>query len=202
MRGSTYSRILSGGVIPCFNHVLQLRPNQKSIPLRTLIKATPNEKRDEMTGPLKVDTGQRILKGTREVFEAIVDPRIMARYFITSGSGRLETGRTVHWAFKDVGAELDVKINKVEADRLVSFNWAASGVEATVEISLEPDGKDATMIYVSESGWPMDGIGVGRLVEQSKGWVGFLCSLKAYMESGIDLRAGGRLKGAGKYVKK
>jgi uncharacterized protein YndB with AHSA1/START domain len=155
-----------------------------------------------MTGPLKVDTGQRILKEPHEVFEAIVDPRVIAMYFITSGSGRLETGKTIHWSFKDVGAELDIKVNRVEADRLISFTWTASGVEATVEIGLEPDGKDATMVYVSETGWPMDEMGVGRLVEQSKGWVGFLCALKAWLEGGIDLRKGGRLKGAGKYVKK
>ncbi len=109
-----------------------------------------------MTGPLKVDTGQRILKGRHEVFEAIVDPRVMAMYFITSGSGRLETGKTIRWSFKDVGAELDVKVTRVEADRLVSFTWTASGVETIVEIGLEPDGKDTTMVYVSETGWPMD----------------------------------------------
>ena len=83
-------------------------------------------------------------------------------------------GKNIRWAFKDVGVELDVKVNKVEPDKFVSFTWAASGVEATVEISLEPDDKDSMMAYVSESGWSMDELGVGRLVEQSKGWVGFL----------------------------
>jgi uncharacterized protein YndB with AHSA1/START domain len=105
-----------------------------------------------MTGPLKVDTGQRILKGPHEVFEAIVDTRVMAMYFITSGSGRLETGKTIRWSFKDVGSELDVKVTRVEADRLVSFTWTASGVETIVEIGLKPDGKDTTMVYVSETG--------------------------------------------------
>jgi len=42
-------------------------------------------------------------------------------YFITSGSGWLETGKTIRWSFKDVSAELDVKVTRVEADRLVSF---------------------------------------------------------------------------------
>ena len=148
-----------------------------------------------MTGPLKVDTGQRILKGPHEVFEAIVDPRVMAMYFITSGSGRLETDKTIRWSFKDVGAELDVKVTRVEADRLVSFTWTASGVETIVEIGLEPEGKDTTMVYVSETGWPMDEMGVGRLVEQSKGWVGFLCALKAWLEGGIDLHRGAQGSG-------
>ena len=94
-----------------------------------------------MTGLLKVDTGQRILKGPHEVFEAIVDPRVMAMYFITSGSGRLETDKTIRWSFKDVGAELDVKVTSVEEDRLVSFTWTASGVEATVEIGLGSGGE-------------------------------------------------------------
>jgi uncharacterized protein YndB with AHSA1/START domain len=122
-----------------------------------------------VAGPLKVDTGQRILKGPHEVFEAIVDPSKMSRYFITSGRGRLETGRTVHWGFKDVGAELDLRVGKVEADRYISFSWAASGIEALVKISPEPDGGDAPMVHISETGWPMNEMGVARLVEQSKG---------------------------------
>ena len=51
----------------------------------------------------------RIAKPAAEVFEAIVDPARMSGYFISSGSGRLETGKTVQWTWGDVGAQAPVR---------------------------------------------------------------------------------------------
>jgi uncharacterized protein YndB with AHSA1/START domain len=44
-----------------------------------------------------------VLKPLEEVFDAVVDPAVLSGYFISSGSGRLEEGATVEWAFADVG---------------------------------------------------------------------------------------------------
>jgi uncharacterized protein YndB with AHSA1/START domain len=151
---------------------------------------------------LEVKTDLKILKSPEAVFEAIVDPRKMSRYFISQGSGRMEAGKTIHWVFADVGAELDAKVRKVEEGRLISYQWSASGVEATVTMRLEPAGESATLVRVSESGWPPDSMGIARCIEQSKGWVYFLCCLKAFIEYGIELRRSGPLGGAGKFVKK
>jgi len=151
---------------------------------------------------LEAKTNLKILKPPREVFEAVVDPQNMSRYFISKGSGRMEAGKTVHWLFGDVGAELYVKVTTVERDRLISYKWSASGVEAIVTIELEPVGEGATLVRVSESGWPLDSMGVARCIEQSKGWVYFLCCLKAFIEYGIELGKSGPLGGAGKFVKK
>mgnify|MGYP001125015693 CR=1 FL=1 len=118
----------------------------------------------------------------------------MSRYFITTGSERMETGKTVHWTFADVGCELDAKVKKVEKDRHISFLWSASGVEALVEMRLKPIGEAATLVKVSESGWPIDEKGIARFVTQSKGWVHFLCCLKAFLEYGVNLRSGGGTK--------
>jgi uncharacterized protein YndB with AHSA1/START domain len=54
------------------------------------------------------------------VFEAIVDPEKMSHYFISSGNGRMENGKTVRWNF-DTGAGLDARVDRIEPDRLVSF---------------------------------------------------------------------------------
>src|SRR3954453_22819844 len=44
----------------------------------------------------------RIAKPVAEVFEAIVNPAQLSRYFTTGGAkGRLETGATVSWDFHD-----------------------------------------------------------------------------------------------------
>ena len=64
---------------------------------------------------LKVETQLNIAKPMSEVFEAIVNPAQMARYFISSGSGRLDSGQAVTWSWSDVGAELTVTPREVEA---------------------------------------------------------------------------------------
>jgi len=131
-------------------------------------------------------------KPAHEVFEAIVDPAKMSHYFISSGSGRMESGKTVGWVFDDAGASLDVKVQRVEQDRLVSFLWSASGVEALVEMQIVSHDL-TTLLKVSESGWPPDEKGIARCVEQTQGWMHFLCCMKAYLEYGINLRKGGNV---------
>lgn len=43
---------------------------------------------------------------------------------------------------------------------------------------------------ITETGWPMDDEGVARALEQTAGWVDFLCSMKAYLVYGVNLREG------------
>jgi len=140
---------------------------------------------------LQVKTKMTIAKPPREVFEAIVDPEKMSHYFISSGSSRMESGKTVRWVFDDAGMALEATVKHVEPDKFVSFLWSASGVEALVEMEMERAGA-ATLLRVSESEWPPDERGIARCVEQTQGWVHFLCCMKAYLEFGVNLRMGGR----------
>jgi uncharacterized protein YndB with AHSA1/START domain len=128
------------------------------------------------------------------VFEAIVDPKKMSGYFITSGSGRLEAGQTIHWIWEDYGAEHDIKVQIVEKDKFISFKWSASGVETLVEMKLESIDKNQTLVKVSETEWPLDEEGVAKCMGQTQGWVNMLCCLKAYVEHNINLRLGALLK--------
>ena len=152
-----------------------------------------------MSGLLVAEAELRVLAEPRRVLEAIVDPAVMSRYFITSGSERLEVGRTVRWVFSPPGVEVEVRATRVEAGR-IEFVWAAGGVEAEVRMLLEPS-EGGTTVSVTESGWPRNEAGVVRCVEQSKGWVAFLYRMKGYLEYQVDLRRGGPLGGAGKFVK-
>ena len=47
----------------------------------------------------KVQLG--ILKPVQEVFEAIVDPEKMSKYFISGSTGRMESGKTLKWTWPD-----------------------------------------------------------------------------------------------------
>lgn len=147
---------------------------------------------DENTIKVKVQMG--ILKPVNEIFEAIVDPEKMNKYFISTGSDRMEFGKTITWTWEDYDAEHEIKVGKIEKDKTVSFEWNGSGAECVVVITLESKEKDKTLVKITEADWPADFKGANRCMGQVEGWTHFLCCLKAYLEYGINLRAGGVIK--------
>ena len=144
---------------------------------------------------LKAHTEMRIARPVSEVFEAIVNPVEMTNYFISAGSARMEAGKTVHWEFADAGASFEVKVERVEYARSVAWRGEGNDGETLAEIDLRPDGDSATIVTVSETGWPRDRAGIDQCIGNSKGWVYFLCCMKAYLEFGINLRSGGVVAG-------
>lgn len=138
---------------------------------------------------IKASVQDRILAPSNEVRDAIVDPDRMSGYFISGGDKRMQSGTSVHWKFADVGGALDVEVDEVGDDR-IRFHWQASGVPTLVDVELLPDDSQSTVVKVTESEWPMDDDGVARALEQTAGWTDFLCSLKAYVVHGINLREG------------
>lgn len=140
----------------------------------------------------KVQMG--ILKSASEIFEAIVNPEKMREFFITTGSGRMESGKTLTWTWDDFDAEHQIKVGKIEKDKTVSFEWNGSGVNCVVVITLESKGENKTLVKITESDWPADYKGAKQCMGQVEGWTHFLLCLKAYLEYGIDLRVGGVIK--------
>ena len=140
---------------------------------------------------IKVKVQMGILKPAHEVFEAIVDPEKMNKYFISKSIGRIESGKTITWMWEDFEAEIVIKVGKIETDKTVSFAWNGSGVECVVVITLEPRGENQTLVKVTEADWPADYKGATQCMGQVEGWTHFLCCLKAYLEYGINLRVGG-----------
>jgi uncharacterized protein YndB with AHSA1/START domain len=132
----------------------------------------------------------RIARSAGEVFEAIVDPGKMSGYFISSGSARLEPGKTVQWTWGDVGAGAPVQVLEVQKDRGVSFLWGAGEQASRVDVVLVPESPEATAVEVTEGRWTSDEAGIARLAGQTFGWAHFLLCLKAYLEHGINLRTG------------
>jgi uncharacterized protein YndB with AHSA1/START domain len=133
----------------------------------------------------------KVLKPLSEVFEGVIDPKKMANYFITDGSSRMDEGKTVTWTFSDYGkAKLQVHVKNVEKDKSISYVWSASGVETVVNMKFTPVNPTTTSVKITESGWTKDDKGIARLVQQTHGWVHFLCGLKAFLEHGVNIRIG------------
>jgi uncharacterized protein YndB with AHSA1/START domain len=137
---------------------------------------------------IDVNVRERVLKPISEVFEAIVDPAHMSRYFISGASGPLEAGRTVIWEFADVGAEVPVSVVEVVPDRTIVLEGGSPKTRTTIRLA--PEDFAATLVTITESPFSMDEGGVKRALGQTAGWTHFLCSLKAYVQYGVNVRAG------------
>ena len=140
----------------------------------------------------KVQMG--ILRSASEIFEAIVNPEVMTKYFISGSTGKMESGKTLTWTWTDYEGEHEIKVGKIEKDKIVSFEWEGSGLNCVVVITIESKGNDKTLVKITESDWPADYKGANQCMGQVEGWTHFLMCMKAYLEHGIDLRIGGVLK--------
>lgn len=97
----------------------------------------------------KVQMG--ILKPAGEIFEAMVEPEIMNKYFISTSTGRMESGKSLIWMWEDFEGEHEVKVGKIEKDKVVSFEWSGSGANCVVVITLEAKSENQTLVKVTES---------------------------------------------------
>jgi uncharacterized protein YndB with AHSA1/START domain len=57
-------------------------------------------------------------------------------------------------------------------------------------MTFSPLNDEEAMVQISESGWRDDEEGVKSSYGAAGGWMHMMCCLKAYLEYGINLRAG------------
>ena len=139
---------------------------------------------------LEVHVHERILRPVEEVFQALVDPARLGRFFVSRASGPLQGGTDVEWEFADVGARVRVSVREVEPNARVVFDWGASRVRTRVTILLRSDRPGTTIVTINESRFPLQREGMLRALEQNAGWTYFICCLKAWVQHGINLRLG------------
>ena len=132
----------------------------------------------------------QIQKPINSVFEAIIDPTKMNQYFIESSTGKLETDKTVEWKFPEFD-ELYLVVGKIiRKDEYISFDWSGGKQNMLVEIILEKQTDDSTVVKIVEHEMNDNEAGIKQVIGQTEGWANFLASLKAYLEYGINLRKG------------
>ena len=148
---------------------------------------------------LKFRVAGRIARPVSEVFEAVVNPEQLSRYFTTGGAkGRLETGATVSWDFHDFPGAFPVEVIEVVKDEKIVLRWAAyegpgsdtPKYDTTVTMTFEPVDTGRTLVTISEEGWHQTEGGLRGSYGNCEGWTGALCAMKAWLEHGINLREG------------
>lgn len=139
---------------------------------------------------LAIVTKLRMLKPPDVVYEAIVNPRKMSGYFIAKSSDRMETGKKVIWNFPEFDMDVPIQVDKSEKNKYISYYWDVNQKKHLVEILLEADEKEATIVTVTEKEEDNNEAGIQWLKGNTEGWANFLACLKAYLEYGINLRKG------------
>ena len=142
----------------------------------------------------KFEVQLKIRKPVAEVFEAVVNPAKLTGYFLQTSSGPLAEGSTVTWKFAEVDQTYDVVVGQVVKDKTIVFDWPSDvpgGGSTHVQMIFKTLDADNTMVQIREGGWPDTAAGSKASHGNAGGWMHMMCCLKANIEYGIDLRAGG-----------
>lgn len=141
----------------------------------------------------------QVNRSAEEVFDAIVDPIKLCRYFTTTSTGPLTSGSTVTWHFADYNATKNVFVEEVIENKSITFTWDAVNSITRVRIYLEtPEEANhiggattGTIVRVVEScdEWALNEDSLNKIRGQTYGWTHFLFCLKGFMLHGINLRS-------------
>ena len=129
----------------------------------------------------------QIQKPIEVVFDAIVNPKKITKYFISESSGPMEAGKEVLWEFEDFPGKFPVKIKDIQPVKSISFEWDK---ETLVKITLEEQPDNSTVVKITEGAKELSQKNLDWLADNSFGWGNFLDCMKAYLEYGINLRKG------------
>ena len=136
---------------------------------------------------LESNAALQIQRPIGEVFEGIVNPEIMTKYFISESSGRLDSGTEIIWKFPEFDETYPVTDIIIEPHHSISFTWDP---DTRVNITLEELPDDSTVVRVNEGGKEFSEDNLKWVLENTGGWANFLACLKAYLEYGVQLREG------------
>ena len=135
-----------------------------------------------------VETGMLIRRAPHAVFEAFVDPAITSHFWFSTGSGRLEPGRTVTWRWEMYDLSIPVTATAVEPDDRVVFDWPGQDGSHRVECTFRPHGDDATFVNIRETGFTLQGAALtGALANAREGFTLVLAGAKAWLEHDVEL---------------
>jgi uncharacterized protein YndB with AHSA1/START domain len=134
----------------------------------------------------------KIRKPLAEVYDAVVNPTKLTGYFVQSSTGPLAEGTTVKWSFAEAPEPFDVIVREVMEKERIVLEWPGGrSYNTIVEIAFKPLDDANTMLQISEGGWRLEPDDIQLPCGNAGGWMHMMCSLKGYVEYGINLRAGG-----------
>jgi uncharacterized protein YndB with AHSA1/START domain len=142
----------------------------------------------ELTHVPFTQTGMLIRKPVADVFEALVNPDITAKFWFTKGSGRLEIGKPIRWDWEMYDVSIQVTARAIEPNKRIVIEWPGYSGPTTVEWKFAPQKDATTFVSVTESGFTGSGDELVKYVADStQGFTLTLAGLKAFLEHGVRL---------------
>jgi uncharacterized protein YndB with AHSA1/START domain len=140
---------------------------------------------------INVKVSSSIVKPIDQVFDAIVNPEKIIGYFVSGASAPLSSGKKIHWEFKDYNVKFEINVLSVVPDKFISFEWEVNpGNTTVIKINLVSEKEGQTHIEITENSFESNEEGINKAMQQTQGWTDFICSLKAYLYTGVNLRNG------------
>ncbi len=140
---------------------------------------------------LQIKAAIQIRKSSKEVYQAIIDPKKMVHYFISHSTGKMEQDRSVTWKFPEFEGDVLIEVKNIIPAELITFEWeGAKGKNLKVEITLIEMPDNTTVVKITEGKMEADKAGIEWYGGNTEGWANFLACLKAYLEYDINLRKG------------
>ena len=133
-------------------------------------------------------TEMLIRRPTAEVFETFIDPAITTKFWFTKSSGRLETGKQVHWEWEMYSASTDVNVQVIEPNKRILLEWGEPDARTTVEWIFTPRPGNTTFVSITNSGFHGNQEEVAQqAIDATEGFTFVLAGLKALLEHNINL---------------
>jgi uncharacterized protein YndB with AHSA1/START domain len=129
-----------------------------------------------------------IRRPVAEVFEAFVDPAITAKFWFTSGSARLETGREVRWAWNMYDFALTVQVREVASNERIVVDWPTGNGTSRVTWTFTALDVGETFVSIVNDRFPGTPQGaVAQAIGATEGFAFVLAGAKAWLEHRIKL---------------
>ena len=133
-------------------------------------------------------TGMLIRRPVADVFEAFANPDITTQFWFTKGSGRLEAGKQVQWAWEMYGISIPVTAKVIEPNQRIVIEWPGHNGPTTVEWVFMPQQDGTTFVSITETGFTGNGDElVSQVTDSTQGFSLVLAGAKAFLEHNIRL---------------
>ncbi len=139
---------------------------------------------------LEVHVKDVVKRDVNTVFNAVINKDKISKYFVSNASANLIEGTKVKWEWKDFCAECLVTVLSINENRNIVFSWKGNKVATEVEMEFNSQSDNITEVSIKERSYDNNEEGIKKVMQQTQGWTDFICSLKAYLYTGINLRNG------------
>jgi len=129
-----------------------------------------------------------IRRPAAEVFEAFIDPAITSKFWFSKGSGRLEAGKQVTWAWEMYNFSVPVDVKVIEPNARILVEWPAYGTPTPIEwlFKARPDG--TTFVTITNQGFPgSESEATQGALNATEGFAFVLAGAKALLEHQVQL---------------